>query len=85
MTEKREKIKELEVMVAEVIQEAQDTVTLILFTGNDKLNYEPGHFLTISPHQFPALERWVNFLEDQKEKKNRRERTQCRALQTKNI
>jgi 3-ketosteroid 9alpha-monooxygenase subunit B len=69
MTEKREKIKELEVMVADVIQEAPDTVTLILFTGNDKLNYEPGHFLTISPHQFPALERWVSYLEDQKGKK----------------
>jgi 3-ketosteroid 9alpha-monooxygenase subunit B len=69
MTEKREKIKELEVMVADVIREAPDTVTLILFTGNDKLNYEPGHFLTISPHQFPALERWVNYLEDQKGKK----------------
>jgi len=69
MTEKREKIKELEVMVADVIREAPDTVTLILFTGNDKLNYEPGHFLTISPHQFPALERWVNYLEDQKGKR----------------
>jgi len=69
MVEKREKIKEMEVMVADVIQETPDTVTLILFTGNDKLNYEPGHFLTISPHQFPALERWVSFLEDQKGKK----------------
>jgi len=69
MTDKREKIKEMEVMVAEVIQETPDTVTLILFTGNDKLNYEPGHFLTISPYQFPALERWVSYLEDQKGKK----------------
>lgn len=69
MSETREKIKEMEVMVADVIQEAHDTATLILFTGNDKLNYEPGHFLTISPHQFPALERWVNYLEDQKGKK----------------
>lgn len=69
MNEKREKIKELEVMVADVIQETPDTATLILFTGNDTLNYEPGHFLTISPHQFPALERWVNYLEDLKGKK----------------
>jgi len=69
MTQTREKIKEMEVMVADVIQEAPDTATLILFTGNDKLNYEPGHFLTISPHQFPSLERWVNFFEDQKGKK----------------
>ena len=69
MTDKREKIKEMEVMVADVIQETPDTATLILFTGNDKLNYEPGHFLTISPHQFPALERWINYLEDLKGKK----------------
>jgi ferredoxin-NADP reductase len=69
MAETREKIKEMEVMVADVIQEAPDTATLILFTGNDKLNYEPGHFLTISPQQFPVLERWVNYLEDQKGKK----------------
>lgn len=69
MTEKREKIKDLEVMIADVIHETPDTATLILFTGNDKLNYEPGHFLTISPHQFPELERWINYLEDLKGRK----------------
>jgi len=68
MSDKREKIKELEVMVADVIHEAHDTATLILFTGNDILNYEPGHFLTISPHQFPALSRWVSYLEYMKGK-----------------
>lgn len=65
----REKIKELEVMVADVIIEAHDTATLVLFTGNDILNYEPGHFLTIAPQQFPALSRWVEYLEDLKGKK----------------
>ena len=69
MSKTREKIKEMEVMVAEVIKEAHDTATLILFTGNDVLNYEPGHFLTIEPHQFPALERWVRYLEDIKGRK----------------
>jgi ferredoxin-NADP reductase len=69
MADKREKIKELEVMIADVIHETPDTATLILFTGNDKLNYEPGHFLTISPQQFPELERWINYLEDLKGKK----------------
>jgi ferredoxin-NADP reductase len=69
MSEKREKIKELEVMVADVIKEAPETATLILFTGNDTLTYEPGHFCTISPHQFPALGRWINYLEDLKGKK----------------
>ena len=69
MIEKRIKIKELDVIVADVIREAHDTATLILFTGNDILDYEPGHFLTISPHQFPALSRWVNYLEYLKGKK----------------
>ncbi len=41
MSQSGKKIKELEVMVAETIQEAQDTVTLVLFTGNDQLTYEP--------------------------------------------
>ena len=65
----REKIKELEVMVAEVIQEADDTATIVFFTGNDVLNYQPGNFLTIAPQQFPALERWVSYLENLKGKK----------------
>jgi ferredoxin-NADP reductase len=62
----RHRIKELEVMVADVIVETPDTATLILFTGNDRLDYEPGHFLTIDPHQFKALDRFTRFLEDQK-------------------
>lgn len=37
MIKKRVKIKELEVIVADVIREAHNTATLILFTGNDIL------------------------------------------------
>lgn len=62
----RKRIKQLEVMVAEVIRETPDTSTLVLFAGNDKLDYKPGHFLTIDPHQFPALARWTHYLEDVK-------------------
>jgi 3-ketosteroid 9alpha-monooxygenase subunit B len=65
----RRKIKELEVMVAETIVETPDTTTLVLFTGNDRLDYKAGHFLTIDPHQFEALERFIAFLEDLKGKK----------------
>lgn len=65
----RRRIKELEVMVADVIVETPDTTTLVLFTGNDRLEYQPGHFCTIDPHQFEALERWVAYLEDLKGKK----------------
>ncbi|HEY7288261.1 MAG TPA: hypothetical protein VH583_00395 [Vicinamibacterales bacterium] len=60
------RIKELEVMVADVIVETPDTTTLVLFTGNDRLDYNAGHFLTIDPHQFEALERFTAFLEDLK-------------------
>lgn len=63
------RIKDLEVMVADVIVEASDTTTLVLFTGNDRLEYSAGHFLTIDPHQFEALERFTSFLEDLKGKR----------------
>jgi len=65
----RRRIRELEVMVAETILETPDTTTLVLFTGNDRLEYQPGHFLTIDPHQFPQLERFTAFLEDHKERR----------------
>jgi ferredoxin-NADP reductase len=65
----RRRIKELEAMVAEVIHETPDTTTLVLFTGNERLDYEAGHFLTVDPHQFEGLERFVNFFEDLKGKK----------------
>lgn len=56
-------------MVAEVIRETPDTATLVLFTGNDRLEYQPGHFLTIQPQQFPALDRFCKYFEDLKGKK----------------
>ena len=48
-------IKTLEVMVADAIVETPDTTTLVLFTGNDHLEYRAGHFLTIDPHQFERV------------------------------
>src|SRR5256885_14337711 len=63
------RIKGLEVMVADVIVETPDTATLVFFTGNDRLEYSAGHFLTIDPHQFEALERFTSFLEDLKGKR----------------
>ena len=68
-TAPRPRIKELEVMVAEVVRETEDTATLVLFTGNDRLEYQPGHFLTIKPQQFPALDRFCKYFEDLKGKK----------------
>ncbi len=68
-TETRRRIKQIEVMVSDAIRETYDTTTLVFFTGNDHLEYKPGHFLTIDPHQFRALERFTAYLEDQKGKK----------------
>src|SRR5215471_20760463 len=65
----RRRIKEMEVMVADSIVETPDTATLVLFTGNDRLDYKAGHFLTIDPHQFESLERFVAYFEDLKGKK----------------
>jgi ferredoxin-NADP reductase len=62
----RRLIKEMEVMVADVIRQTHDTVTLVFFTGNDHLEYRAGHFLTIDPHQFEALDRFIAFFEDVK-------------------
>ena len=56
-------------MVADVIVETPDTSTLVFFTGNDHLEYKAGHFLTIDPHQFDALERFTSYLEDLKGKR----------------
>lgn len=66
---KRKKLRQLEVIVAEAWKETPDSRTLVLFTGNDHLDYKPGHFITIDPRQFPALGRWVDYLEDVKGKK----------------
>ena len=55
-------------MVADVIVETPDTSTLVLFTVNDRLDYTAGHFLTIDPHQFKALDRFTEFLEHLKGK-----------------
>src|SRR5262245_8201122 len=65
----RRRIKDLEVMVAEAVYETPDTTTLVFFTGNDRLDYKAGHFLTIDPHQFEDLQRFTAFLEDLKGKR----------------
>jgi ferredoxin-NADP reductase len=65
----RRRIKQLETVVFDVIQETPDTNTLVLFTGTDRLDYEPGHFCTVDPHQFEALERFTAYFEDVKGKR----------------
>lgn len=68
-SETRRRIKKMDVMVADVVRETPDSATLILFTGNDRLDYKPGHFLTIDPHQFEALQRFTEYFEEIKGKR----------------
>ncbi len=63
---RRPKLRDMEGVVTEVIVETADSATVVLFTGNEPLDYWPGHFLTIRPHQFPALARFIAYFEDVK-------------------
>lgn len=65
----RAKPRAFDVMVSRVIQETPDTVTLVFFTGNERLDYRAGQFLNIDPHQFKGLSRFTAFLEDLKKRK----------------
>ena len=62
-------IQEMEVIVSDVVRETEDSTTLFLFTGQESPEYQAGQFLTVDPHQFPALERWCSYLELLKGKK----------------
>ena len=62
-------IQEMEVIVSDVVRETEDSTTLFLFTGQESPEYHAGQFLTVDPHQFPALERWCSYLELLKGKK----------------
>jgi 3-ketosteroid 9alpha-monooxygenase subunit B len=65
----RPRIREFEAIVEGAVRETPDSTTLVFFTGSERLEYEAGQFLTIRPHQFPALDRFVKFFEDQKGKR----------------
>jgi 3-ketosteroid 9alpha-monooxygenase subunit B len=62
------RIKAMEVTVSEVIVETPDTVTLV-YEGPYQFEYRAGQFLTIDPHQFRPLLRFIQLLEQLKKKK----------------
>src|SRR5258708_31568956 len=64
----RPRIREFEAIVEEAIRETPDSTTLVFFTGGERMEYQAGQFLTIRPHQFPALDRFVKFFQDVKGK-----------------
>lgn len=66
---RRPKIRDYEGVVTAVIPETADSATIVVETGEEPHDYWAGHFLTIDPHQFPALARFVAYFEDVKGKK----------------
>jgi len=62
------RVRPMQVTVSEVIVETADTVTLV-YTGKDRFEYKAGQFLTIDPHQFPTLVRFIQLLEQLKKRK----------------
>jgi ferredoxin-NADP reductase len=65
----RQKIREMELVITDVIWETPDTVTLNLFASGERMDYQAGQFITIRPQQFPALESLCSYFEDMKGKK----------------
>ena len=55
-----------ETIVRESIVETSDTRTLVLDAGGDPRPWKAGQYLSIDPHQFPALRSIADYLEEQK-------------------
>ncbi|MFL6261367.1 MAG: oxidoreductase [Thermoanaerobaculia bacterium] len=65
----RQKIREMELVITDVLWETPDTVTLNLFASGERMDYQAGQFITIRPQQFPALQSLCAYFEDVKGKK----------------
>lgn len=61
-------IRKMDAVCVDIVRRTHDTSTLYLFVG-DPGPYKAGQFVSIDPHQFPELKRWIDYLELQKGKK----------------
>lgn len=61
-------IRKMQGVVVDVVRRTHDTSTLYIFVG-DHGGYKAGQFITIDPHQFPELARWIDYLEAMKGKR----------------
>ncbi|HEY8550442.1 MAG TPA: hypothetical protein VIL35_10835 [Vicinamibacterales bacterium] len=68
-TEPRQRIRHIPVVVADVVQETADTVTLLLDAGDDPRDYKAGQYVSIDPHQFRAIAGYTAYFEDAKGRK----------------
>lgn len=63
-------IRKMEAVVVDVVRRTHDSASIYFFLGGDAASsYKAGQFISIDPHQFPELKRWVDFLEREKGKK----------------
>lgn len=61
-------IRKMQGVIVDVVRRTHDTSTLYIFVG-DHGGYKAGQFVTIDPHQFPELHRWIEYLEAMKGKR----------------
>lgn len=63
------KIRFMEGLIVQTVQETADTWTLSIQTQPEDRNYQAGQFISIDPHQFPELSELVAYLEHKKGRK----------------
>jgi ferredoxin-NADP reductase len=61
-------IRKYDAVIVDVVRRTHDASSVYFFVG-DTPTYKAGQFLSIDPHQFPELKRWIDYLELQKGKK----------------
>ena len=61
-------IRKMEAVVVDCVRRTHDSTSIYFFVGETG-PYKAGQFISIDPHQFPDLERWVKHLEHIKGKK----------------
>jgi 3-ketosteroid 9alpha-monooxygenase subunit B len=61
-------IRKMEAVVVDCVRRTHDATSIYFFVG-DTGPYRAGQFISIDPHQFPELKRWVDHLELLKGKK----------------
>lgn len=61
-------IRKMQGVIVDVVRRTHDVSTLYVFVG-DHGGYKAGQFITIDPHQFPELHRWIEYLEAMKGKR----------------
>jgi ferredoxin-NADP reductase len=61
-------IRKMEAVIVDVVRRTHDSSSIYFFVG-DTGPYRAGQFISIDPHQFPELKRWIDHLELLKGKK----------------